>query len=236
VRWAALLVVGLAACAGPTPGDAGNRPTPGEPGTRLTAELTSPTDVTLRWTGAERDAAGRIVEFATEPDGRYTILQFLPPGQGSYQHPDLIPETTFYYRVRPYFGPASPPVEVTLPPGPLDDNAPHDWADPRTVGAPAPGARQVHEGGSRPTGFAATIVHANGVRFTWTDHASDEEGFLLEVLPSRRREWTVAAVLDPDVNSFGLVTLPEEKRASFRVRAFRYGPPSNVVHKTTGVG
>jgi hypothetical protein len=232
VRWA-LLLVGLAACAGPTPDDAA-RPAPDAPGVRLTAVLTSPTDVTLSWTGTDRDVAGRIVEFATEPDGRYTILQFMPPGQTSYQHADLIPETAFYYRVRPYVGPASEPVEVAMPPGPLDDNAPHDWADPRTIGAAVSDARPIRDAGARPTGLVATVMHANGLRFTWTDHASDEEGYLLEVLSSRGPEWTVVAVLDPDVNSFGIVTLPEEKRAAYRVRAFRYGPSSNVAHQTTG--
>jgi hypothetical protein len=41
-------------------------------------------------------------------------------------------------------------------------------------------------------------------------------------------------VLDPDINSTGLVTLPEEKHASYRIRAFAYGERSNVVHLTTG--
>ncbi|MFC8081049.1 hypothetical protein ACFUN8_36580, partial [Streptomyces sp. NPDC057307] len=43
-----------------------------------------------------------------------------------------------------------------------------------------------------------------------------------------------APLLNPDINSFGLITLPEEKRASYRVRAFVYGEQSNVVHLTTG--
>ena len=40
--------------------------------------------------------------------------------------------------------------------------------------------------------------------------------------------------LDPDVNSVGLTTLATERRASFRVRAFRYGMSSGVVHRRTG--
>ncbi|MGW7357951.1 hypothetical protein ACWGI0_15305 [Streptomyces sp. NPDC054802] len=44
----------------------------------------------------------------------------------------------------------------------------------------------------------------------------------------------MVAVLDPDVNSLGLVTLPHQKRASYRVRAFFYGPPSGVAHQHTG--
>jgi hypothetical protein len=41
-------------------------------------------------------------------------------------------------------------------------------------------------------------------------------------------------VLDPDVNQYGLVTLPTEKRASYRVRAYFSGAPSNLAKQTTG--
>jgi hypothetical protein len=40
--------------------------------------------------------------------------------------------------------------------------------------------------------------------------------------------------LDPDVNSVGLMALPTERRAWFRVRAFVYGESSGVAHRTTG--
>jgi len=225
-----LLAVGLASCSP----EAQSRP---EPATRLAATLVSPTDITLEWTGAEPGAAGRIVEFATEPGGRYTILQFVPPGQTTYTHPDLIPETPFYYRVRPYYGPASRAVEVTLPEGPFNGAAEqrdHTWAEPRTVPGGAVATRSVRDGGAAPTELRATVMHANGIRFTWTDHARDEEGFLLEVKPRGAADFSVAAVLDPDINSFGLITLPQEKKAAFRVRAFAYGRPSNVAHQTTG--
>jgi hypothetical protein len=225
----------LAGCSAAPP----RAPGPG-PDDRLRATLVSPTDIRLDWKDDEPAAAGRIVEFATEPDGQYTILQFLPPHQTTYTHPDLMPETTFYYRVRPYFGPASHPVEVTLPAGPPGgpDDEDQDWAAPRTVrtgpvatqpirtSSPAPAAA--------PTDLRTTVVHGSGISFTWTDHASDEEGYLLEVKPAGRADYQVTAVLDPDINSVGLVTLPEEKTASFRVRAFYYGAPTNIASQTTG--
>lgn len=43
-----------------------------------------------------------------------------------------------------------------------------------------------------------------------------------------------AAVLDPDVTSTGLITLPEEKTATCRVRAFHWGETSNVAHLKSG--
>jgi hypothetical protein len=56
------------------------------------------------------------------------------------------------------------------------------------------------------------------------------------VRPAGAADYRVAAVLDPDVNTYALVTLPNEKHASYRVSAFYFGPSSNVVGETTGKG
>ncbi|MGX1881686.1 fibronectin type III domain-containing protein [Streptomyces sp. NPDC055287] len=230
---AAGLVLALAACTPPPAGDVAP-PT----ATRLTAALDSPVDITLRWTGEDRGAVGRVVEFATAARGPYTILQYVPPGQRTYRHPDLMPGTPFHYRLRPYYGSASRPVEVTLPPGGLSERAQRDdhaWAPPRrTNGSRAVQTRPVRDAAAAPAGLKATVKHANGIRFAWTDRASDEEAQLLEIRTASSRSWRPAAVLDPGVDSFGLITLPDEKRASYRVRAIAYGERSNVVRLRTG--
>src|SRR5687767_5965579 len=92
-------------------------------GLRLTATRHPPEDVTLSWRGLDPAAAYAAVEFATEPGGPYVELEFAAPTRTTFEHPDLMPETTFYYRVRPIYGPASAAVEVVLPPGELDDAA-----------------------------------------------------------------------------------------------------------------
>ncbi|WP_079148087.1 hypothetical protein [Streptomyces agglomeratus] len=230
---AGILALSLAACTSPSPAGEGAAPT----AARLTAVLDSPVDITLRWTGGERGAAGRVVEFATRARGPYTILQFAPPGQRTYRHPDLMPHTTFHYRLRPYYGRASRPVEVALPPGGLsgkDQRDDHTWAPPRTVAGRAVPTRPVRDAASAPDGLTAAVKHANGIRFTWTDRAADEEAQLLEVRPAGSRSFRPAAVLDPGVNSFGLITLPGEKKASYRIRAVAYGEPGPVVRLRTG--
>lgn len=207
-----------------------------QPPDRLTATLVKPTEILLAWQNFGPETAGQVVEFATEPDGAYTILGFLVPGENRYTHPELMPQTPFYYRVRPYFGSASRTVDVVLPDGEFteqDAQGAHDWTAPRTLpGGPVP-TELVHGGGT-PGDFTATVKHANGIWFTWVDRTSDEEGFLLEISAEGGPDFRVAAVVDPNINSYGLITLPEEKRASYRVRAFHYGPGSNVAHKTTG--
>ena len=228
---ALVLLAALAGCSAASPsGGAASS-------VHLTATRAGADSVKLDWQGSEPGAAGYAVEFATDPAGTWTVLQFVPAGQNTYTHPDLMPQTTFYYRLRPYFGPTSAPVEVNLPPGDFDENAQQgdqDWAKPHTVagGAVAKQPVRSNAAGAAPTDLTATVKDANGIQFTWTDHASDEEGYLLEVRPAASPAFTVADVLDPDVNSCGLVTLPNEKHSWYRVRPFYYGAQSDVVHES----
>jgi hypothetical protein len=222
---ALILAAALAACSTESPEtDSANA---------LAATLDSPLNATLTWRSTDPNAAGQAVEFATELNGEYTTLQYAPLEQTTFRHPDLIPETNFYYRVRTYSGPTSEEREITLPPGELDDatqGADHEWITPKTV----PGATRATTSLGAPTDFQATVVHANGIKFTWTDRATDEDGYLLEVRAAGATAFTPAAVLDPDVNSAGLITLPQEKSATYRVRAFRWGDTSNVAHVKSG--
>ena len=39
---------------------------------------------------------------------------------------------------------------------------------------------------------------------------------------------------DPGTTTAGLATMPDEKGASYRLRAFYYGPASPVLERTTG--
>ncbi|GLZ28955.1 hypothetical protein Lesp02_11450 [Lentzea sp. NBRC 105346] len=223
-RILAVLLLFLAAC-----GQEQRDLHPNDPALKST--LTSPTNVKLDWQPVP-GAAGQVVEYANEQNGEFVILGFVPSGQSTFTHPDLIPETNFYYRVRPYTGPASGEVEVSLPPGDeVSESDGHDWAPPKADGQ---GTHPLPAPEAAPSGLSAVIKHANGILFTWTDNASDEQGYLLEIKPAGATDYRIAAQLDPNVTSFGLVTLPEEKQASYRVRPYRFGEPSNLVHETTG--
>jgi hypothetical protein len=202
----------------------------------LAATMTSPVDIQLTWSGADPSAAGRIVEFATAADGPWTTLQFMPLAQSSYTHPSLMPQTSFYYRLRPYYGPASDPVTVTVPGGSTGNDA-KDWPAPATLPGGPSVTHSIHAAASSdaaPTDLKAKVLQSNGILLTWTDNASDEEGYLVEDKPSGAASYNVVAVLDKNINSFALITLPNEDTASYRVRAYYYGPSSNVVMRKTG--
>ena len=226
---ALVLAVALSACSTESPKT--------DSAAELTAVLDNPLNVTLTWRTTDPHAAGRAVEFATEPNGEYTTLQYAPIEQTTYRHPDLIPDTNFHYRARTYSGPTSESREITLPPGELDNETQatdHEWITPKTVPGAVADVSSLRAGGGAPTDLQATVMHANGIRFTWTDHATDEDGYLLEVKAATATTFTPAAVLDPNTNSTGLITLPDEKTATYRVRAFHWTGTSNTAHVKTG--
>jgi hypothetical protein len=207
---------------------------PPAPPAELTATLVSPLNITLNWRADDPAAAGRVVEFATEEGGQYTTLLFATPQQTTFTHPDLIPDTSFYYRVRTYFGPATEAQEITLPLGDLVEESGQEWVTPKVVPGSTADTTSIRGSGGAPTDLRATVMHANGIKFTWTDHASDEDGYLIEVRRKGSTDFTAAMALDPDINSTGLITLPEEKQAEYRVRAFYYGKTTNLAHQKTG--
>ena len=186
-------------------------------GLQLSGELKGD-DVTLTWEGHRSDV---VVEFATEPDGRYTILDFPPRSQHIYVHPDLMPATTFYYRVRPIEGPASD--SATAVPA-TEGVQGEDWLAPRTV----PDPRAAPSRGGTPANLQVESVGTDELRLTWTDNSTDEAGFLIE--RAKGSEFEVVFVVDPDVNYIGLIAPAAD---TYRVRAFHYGQMSNVVSERT---
>ncbi|HWZ94332.1 MAG TPA: fibronectin type III domain-containing protein [Opitutaceae bacterium] len=214
----------------------------------LSTTLVSPVDVLLEWKDASPGAAGHTVEYATDPNGPFIVLNYCPPGQTTYKHPNLMPQTTFYYRVRGIYGPVTDPVEVTLP-GQLSDEAyktafyqPEDfaWTVPKTLPDKAPLVKKSIRNATTlaeaaPSDLKATFVRStvSGFELTWTNHSSDEDGFLLESKEAGRPDFTVAALIKPKINAFGWALKPPLRHASYRIRAFYYGTPSNLESKTT---
>jgi hypothetical protein len=214
----------------------------------LDATLVSPIDVTLEWKDTSPVVVSHTIEYATDPKGPYIILSFCPLSQTTYKHPNLMPQTTFYYRVRGIYGPATNQVDLTLP-GHLSDDEfkqafylPEDysWAAPKTLNDDAPILKKpirdpatAAEAG--PTDLKASFVSktVSGIQLTWTNHSSDEDGFLLEEKTDVSPDFKTVALIQPKINAFGWAIKPPERKVSFRIRAFYYGTPSNVEKRTT---
>ncbi|MFJ5263106.1 fibronectin type III domain-containing protein [Streptomyces sp. NPDC088387] len=202
----------------------------------LHATLTTPTDIDLSWTDERPGVEGHLLEFATDEAGPYTPLQYLARQTTTYRHPDLLPQTTFLYRLHSYGGPATPSVAVDLPEqDSTEELTDQDWLSP--VDRPGhQGERhslRTSDAGA-PTALHAEVKDAGGIHFTWTDNSTDEDGFLLEIRRRPGDAFEPVMVMDPDVDSAGLITLAGEKHASYRVRAYVLGERSNVVRLRTG--
>ncbi|HEY4024402.1 MAG TPA: fibronectin type III domain-containing protein, partial [Pseudonocardiaceae bacterium] len=172
----AALLLTLTACAS----------TPAPTGEALTTTLVNGDNVNLSWHDAGPKPAGEVVEYSNTANGAFTPLDFVPPEQTSYAHQKLIPQTSFYYRVVPYFGPTTNEVTVDLPPGAYNDNAanPDPWATPATLPGDPTTRASVHTAAGAPTNLRAAIEDPNGIRLTWTDHDSDAQGYFVEIKPS----------------------------------------------------
>jgi hypothetical protein len=228
-----LFLAGLAGCS------AAEQP---DTAIHVTATLISPTNIQVSWKDTESNVVGHIVEWSTAPQGNYVILAFLWPELTSFVHPDLALQTRCCYRVRPYFGPVSNPVEITTGKALTDEEAKladTTWAQPKIISTGVADKKfsirdPVTATKAAPTDLKAVLVHSTSVHFTWTDHASDEEGFMLEIKSGEAPGYRVCAIIDPKINSYGYALTPPETKVSFRVRAYYYGKPSNIAEKTTG--
>jgi hypothetical protein len=238
-------LVGLTGCSSP-----GRHPASApDTAIRLTAALISPVDIKLEWHDPVPGAAGHSVEYTSDLKDGFVTLAFCPPNQTTYIHPRLIPETRFYYRVRPYYGAASRPVEVSLPLN-LTDAAyvaayalPEDysWAAPATVPEKGSVAKYLLRNTatfakSAPSDLKAELATntVSGFKFTWTNHSIDDDGLFLERKLDGNADFSVCALLEPKINSFGWAFEPPTRKGTFRVRAFYFGKPSDVVMKITG--
>jgi hypothetical protein len=213
---------------------------------QLTASMRSPTDVDLEWKDPG-EAPGHVVEFTMNLADHFIPLGFFPPTETTMSHPRLVPRTTFYYRVRAFYGPVSKVVEISLPEKLSDSDYAtrfaqpenYDWAHPQTLAAgvsPTLASVQTAPADSAPTELKAALVPitVSGIQLTWVDRAADADGYMLEIRPEGEREFVVCALMAPHVNAFGWALRPPMRKAVLRVRAFYYGKPSNLVQKTTG--
>jgi hypothetical protein len=221
------------------------------PPSDLVATMPDPYNLHLRWKNHATAEGGNLVEFQLHPEGaplsaeeqkEFLILGFLGRKEDTFRHENLGSETVFSYRIRPYFGTCSEPASITTgsaaaaenepaePEGPLEEprENPKTESTLKSIRAPSSFAA------AAPIGLTLSLSSATHVVLRWEDHAANEDGYLVEISPHPDRDFQVCALLPPHTTSFRKIGLPPETKIYFRVRAFFYGPPSNLVTKTTG--
>ena len=229
----------IAACGGPAtdaPPAAGGGARALAAPTELTATLRESIHIDLRWKDNAADEAGYFVEGYyvghAPSSSEFTVIEVLPPDSTRFSHEKLLPETRFIYRVRPFFGRASNVAEVkTGAKGAPQMQAPPASPAPSTVQASLRSAET--EAMAAPADLTATLFPPAGIRLQWKDHARDEDQYLVEVA-SAGAPFRVAAFEPADTRLWTSYDFDANTQFAFRVRAFLYGEPSNVVEIKTG--
>jgi Fibronectin type III domain len=204
--------------------------------THLTAKLATPLDIDLKWKDNASAEAGYFVEYSPRGDKEFFIIDAVPPNSTKYRHPRLMPQTRFVFRIRPYFGPASGTGEiVTGKEGPQQPPA-----RSATTNASVPAVKKSIRSMATfalaaPTDFKATLIPPAGAKLEWKNHASDADGYLLEIKPEWSEEFKVSAFLGADAESLVTYNFPFQSKFVIRVRPFFYGRPSNLAEQTTGL-
>ena len=229
---AAAAAVALTACARPGPDPSRAFASPG----RLTATLVDAATVELRWSRRATADGGTWIELAT-PGDDFVKVEAVAPEVTSFRDAQLAPGTTFLFRLAPFFGRPSPVVAVTTGPAPRDPpseaEGPLDPAPAQPSAAPAVSIRSLATfAAAAPAELTAARSSPTSVELRWSDHASDEDGYLVEV-GGDPRDLAIAALLPPDTTSFRKIELPAESIVYLRVRAFFDGAPSPAVSIAT---
>jgi hypothetical protein len=202
----------------------------------LRATLVDDQHVDLQWTYNATAPGGAFVEVKLGPDEDFTMLDAVWAGMSTYRHPDVAPDTRFLYRIHSFFGRPSDPVVVDTgkkgaadqdqAEGPLDDSG---GAPPRTSG----NRQTSFAPETAPGGLTAQLSSGTGVELHWRDRATGEDGYLVELSEGASKAYRIGALLPPDSTSFRKTALPERTRCTFRVRAYFYGPSSNLAEVLT---
>jgi YD repeat-containing protein len=174
------------------------------PADQLLVQSATGGHVDLRWTNHSAAAAGYEVE--RSGDGtNFTKLATLTGSQDSYSDANVVPQATYWYRVRAYGGT-----------GGALTSAYSEAAIATTPGA-APAA---------PGGLSATAQSASAIGLLWTDNSGDEAHFELQVSEDGGTAWSALATTGPNVTSYTLTGLPAGTGRLFRVRAVNAAGPS----------
>ena len=202
---------------------------------RLTAAVTNGNSVLLHWINPASVDGGVWIEYTTS-DYDYVKLDAFPSDSGvaSFVHPNVAPHTRFIYRLLPFFGRPTAPVEITTGMAPAD-NAPDRLTGLIDRAHAAPPRKQYSLrtlatfAKAMPADLTATLSSPTSVDLQWQDHASDEDGFLLELSAREDGDFAPCALLPPNTTSFRKAGLPPQTKCYFRVRAFFYGPAGGPV-------
>jgi len=205
--------------------------------TELSAALTNGNHVILHWKNNATADGGVWIEYTT-PGYDWIQLDAFASDENATQflHADLAPQTKFIYRLQPYFGRPTKPVEITtgdstngtsrFSDGPISSTNQYSSGKKVSIRSLNTFAQAM------PRDLTVMLSSPTSVDLHWKDCASDEDGYLLEISARSDGGFAPCALLPANATSFRKTALPLKTKIYFRVRAFFYGKSSDSVFAT----
>ena len=210
--------------------------------TDVTATLTNGNNVIVHWRKTTTLDGGVWIEYTT-PGYEYIKLQAFPSddNETTFTHANIAPETTFLYHLQPFFGKPTKPVEITTGIAPTNGDSKFVTGPinpTNTVTADQDKKFSIRTmatfAAAMPSDLSATLSSPTSVDVRWKDHASDEDGYLLEISARPDEAFVPCALMPPNMTSFRKAGLPGQTKVYFRLRAFFDGKPTDPVSVRTG--
>jgi hypothetical protein len=207
------------------------------PPTELTARLADASTIDLTWKHNATEAGGDWVEFST-PHADFVKLAPVWPDTTTFRHSDVAADTTFLYRIVPFFGRVSNTTAVVTPAATV--RAEHHAEGPLAETGPSAAdtlpkqsmRTQATMAAAAPIDLTSVLSTPASVELRWRDRARDEDGYLVEV-STDAQHFGICALLPKDTTSFRKIALLSRTTYYFRVRAFVYGAPSKICAVST---
>ncbi len=184
-------------------------PIPAAP-TDLVATPVAFDQINLAWSDNADNEAGYILE-RSDDGASWSLVAYLPADSAAYRDGDLTESTVYSYRVVAVNG-----VSVS---------ALSNVASAETLPATP----------TAPNALAVALATASAVQLTWTDHADNESGYVVErVVPGS--QWITVAMLAADTTTWLDTGLQAAASYLYRVHAVNDGVASdlsNVIRAVT---
>ena len=196
-------------------------PTPGAPNvlamapaapSALRAVAVSSSQINLSWADNSNNETGFKIERKTGPTGSWSQITTTTANVFAYPNAGLLPNTTYFYRVRAYNATGSSPFS--------------NEASTRTLDL-APAA---------PLNLRATVVSMNRIDLSWTDNSNNEVGFRIERRIGPTGSWSQITTTTANVSAYTDGSVLPNTTYFYRVQAYNAAGNSsysNVVSQTT---
>ncbi len=180
----------------------------------LSATAISASQINLAWTDNSNNENGFKIERKTGAGGTYAEVGSVGAGVTSFSNTGLAASTEYFYRVFAHNGSGNSTYS--------------NEANATTQNPPTPPAA--------PTSLSATAISNSQINLTWTDNASNEDGFKIERKTGAGGTYAEVGSVGANVTSFSNTGLAASTEYFYRVYAHNTGGNStfsNEANATT---